>query len=397
MSTAASAPHDDLPPDGTSANPTPLSQPDAASAPIATQTLSAGVLVDDPALAALLGEIGDFLGHTGTQLDVQLIPPTLARGGTVGRIGVPDAAARVMLERSLVIGANRGADPLLPISRLWRGLQRRAGVFADIRASATLPGSAAARAGNECDVLLFSQRILDRAARPSDADGASAFEWNRARQAADLVYRLATSEQRDVIMVLPVGRGTGPQRYLADALERKARQHRMSPPRVVKAGLLSALLAGGSARARWLVTSVMPMDELIAMTDEAIGDTGPWPVLSIGTDASFFDLPAVRTSREQPLAVLLVVIGMLQRVGDAARARALLQSVRLTASAAERMEEELGTELHIPLASFLAGVLANWGRAPLSGGVRDRRRVPRTAAPLHPLRHGGASSADAVA
>ena len=363
-------------------------------------SLSAGVLVDDAALAVLLRDISDFLAQTGTHLDLQSIPSSLARGGTVGRIGVPHEAASVMLGRRLLIGANLGADPLLPIARLWRGLQRRADVLADIRPCATLPGSAAARAGTERDVVLFSQRIVDRAARRSGDDGESAYHWSRARQAAELAYRLATTEQRDVLLVLPVGRGTGSQRYFADALERKARQHRLSPPRTVKAGLLSALLSGEGGRERWLITSVMPMDELIAMTDEAIGDTGPWPVLSIGNDASFFDLPATRTAHEDPVAVLLLLIGMLQRIGRADRARALLQSLRITASAVVRMEEELGMPLNVPVSSFLAGVLANWGRRPMSYAGRDRRRAPRAASngSASPgTTRSGATESDAVA
>lgn len=342
-------------------------------------TLSAGVLADDVALAAVLRELADFLSQTGTHLDLQHIPATLARGGTIGRIGVPHDATNVMLGRRLVIGANRGADPLLPLSRLWRGLQRRADVLADVRQCATLPGSAAARAGNERDVVLFSQRIVDRAAGRSGEDGASAYRWSRARQVADLAYRLAATEQRELLVALPVGRGTGSQRYFTDALERNARQHRLPPPRTVKAGLLSALLTGARGCQRWLVTSVMPIDELIAMTDEAIGDTGPWPVHSIGVDASFFDLPATRTAHENPVAGLLVLIGMLQRIGHTDRARAMLEALRVTSSAVVRMEEELGTVLNVPVSSFLAGVLANWGRAPISFGVRDRRRVPRVA------------------
>ena len=331
----------------------------------------------------------------GTQLDLQNIPSSLARSGTVGRIGVPHAATRVMLGRQLVIGANLGADPLLPVSRLWRGLQRRADVLADVRQSVTLPGSAAARAGNERDVVLFSQRIVDRAARRSGDDGASAYHWSRARQAADLAYRLATTEQRELLLVRPVGRGTGAQRYFADALERKARQHRMAPPRTVKAGVLSALLSGASGGQRWLVTSVMPIDELIAMTDEAIGDTGPWPVLSIGSHASFLDLPATRTAREHPVVGLLMLITMLQRIGHTDRARAMLEALRVTSGAVLRMEEELGTVLNVPVSSFLAGVLANWGRAPMSFHGRERRREPRVASTR--VARSRASESEAVA
>lgn len=351
------------------------------SRPLKPLRLSAGVLADDAALAGLLREMATFLPQTGTHLDLQSIPASLARGGTVGRIGVPQEATSVMLGHRLVIGANLGADPLLPVSRLWRGLQRRADVLADVRQCVTLPGSAAARAGNERDLVLCSQRIIDRAARRSGDDGASAYHWSRARQAADLAYRLATTEQRELLLVLPVGRGTGAQRYFTDALERKARQHRMPPPRMVKAGLLSALLSGDNGRQRWLVASVIPMDELIAMTDEAIGETGPWPVLSIGTDASFFDLPARRTAHEHPVAGLLVVIGMLQRIGHGDRARAMLEALRVTSSAVMRMEAELGAVLTVPVPSFFAGVLANWGRAPMAHGGRDRRRAPRVATP----------------
>jgi hypothetical protein len=139
----------------------------------------------------------------------------------------------------------------------------------------------------------------------------------------------------------------------------------------------------------------MPMDELITIADEAIGDTGPWPVLSVGTNASFFDMPASRTAHEQPVAVLLALIGMLERIGDGARARTLLQSLRLTSSAVVRMEEELGTVLNVPAVSFLAGVMANLGRAPLPGSGGDRRRSARGAAVPPP--RPGARESDAVA
>jgi hypothetical protein len=394
MSPASTAHHDD-PARASTARPIASYVSDAAGGqPFDALMLSAAVLVDDAALAVLLRDMSAFFQQAGALIDLQTIPPTLARGGMVGRIGVPHEASAVMLGRRLVIGAHRGADPLSPVSRLWRGLQRRADVVADVRRCVALPGSAAERHGHEPDVVLFSQRISECAPRRSD-DGPSAFHWKRARQAAELAYRTAASEQRELLLVLPVGRGSGSQRYFADALERTARQHRLPPPRAVKAGLLSALLSGESAPARWLIASVMPMDELITIADEAIGDTGPWPVLSVGTNASFFDMPASRTAHEQPVAVLLALIGMLERIGDGARARTLLQSLRLTSSAVVRMEEELGTVLNVPAVSFLAGVMANLGRAPLPGSGGDRRRSARGAAVPPP--RPGARESDAVA
>ena len=59
------------------------------------------------------------------------------------------------------------------------------------------------------------------------------------------------------------------QQSFADALERQARVHRLPSPRIVKAGLLAALLCGESSTARWLVASVMPMSELSALATEA--------------------------------------------------------------------------------------------------------------------------------
>jgi hypothetical protein len=199
------------------------------------------------------------------------------------------------------------------------------------------------------------------------------------------------------LLVVPVGRGTAAQRHFADAVVRTARQHRMPSPRMVKAGLLSALLCGDSGRERWLVTSVMPIEELSATTDQAIGSTGPWPVISIGTEATFYDMPVLtETGHGDPVPLLLVAVAMLNRGGRPELAHALLQSVRVTTEAAARMQEELGGSLDVPLDAFLSGVCVNWGRTPITMPVGDGRRiecVPATQSVAHYADRAG----DAVA
>ncbi|MBC7842898.1 MAG: hypothetical protein H7099_11320 [Gemmatimonadaceae bacterium] len=343
---------------------------EAASLTVAT--LFADPTRDDIALA-----VRQFLASAGAALDLHALPSSLARGGTVGRIGIPHDAAVIVEQQRAVIGASFGADPLAPVPRLWRGLQRRADVLIDMRRSLTLPGSDAKRAGNERDVLLVSQRILERTLRQARSDAPTADEWTRARESAEIVYRLAAAEQRTVMLVLPIGRGTGAQQSFADALERQARVHRQPAPRIVKAGLLSALLSGDSASARWLAASVMQMDELSALATEAIGDTGPWPVVSVGRGATFYDMPMAASDAHDPVPLLLVIVHMLQRCGRAAGARALMDSLLVTRTAEERMREELGSQLPVPTDAFLRGVLANWGRTPSGAALVDRALTER--------------------
>jgi hypothetical protein len=368
----------------------PREQPETPLVPLPTLALRAepssfASLVDDPAHALIIESTIRFCEQIGVRMEHRAIPATLARRGTVGRIGVANDAVTIMSEQRVVIGATIGQDPLAPVPRLWRGLQRRADVLVDLRQCATLPESAASRAGNERDVLLFSQRIFERPTRDSVQQRDAAEQWARARQAAELAFRLAAAENRTLLVVIPVGRGTDAQRMFSDALERHARMQRTMPPRTVKAGLLSALLSGDGGRERWLVASVMPVDELTGYVDEAIGDTGPWPVLSLGHSVSFYDMPQTARGAADPLPFLLVLVSMLQRSGRPEIARTLLHAAMTTTSAATRMREELGTDFPVPVDVFLAGVLANWGRAPLSSG-RERRRTDRAVAEVPGLR-----------
>lgn len=198
-----------------------------------------------------------------------------------------------------------------------------------------------------------------------------------------MAYSLAVTENRKLLLVLPVGRGTAAQQFFTDALERQARLHRLPSPRTVKAGLLSALLLGDGGRERWLVTSVMSIEELSLTAAEAVGDTGPWPVLSFGRTASFYDMPAQAPGEcIDPLPFLLVVSSLLQRSGRAEVARTLMHASLMTASAVTRMREEIGTSLHVPLDAWMAGVMANWGRTPLAPAPRERRASERREVPV---------------
>ena len=346
--------------------------------------IASAALFEDPSHVAMLTTLQAFSAALGAPLDCRVIPASLARSGTVGRIGVPLAATAAMLGQKLVLGATIGSPALSPVSRLWRGLQRRADVHVDVRQFTTLAGSRADEAGNQRDVLLFSQRIVEGTPRrprlsSGDAD-ASAHEWSRAREAADLAYRLVASEQRKLLLVLPVGRSTDAQQFFADALTRQARLHRMPAPRMVKAGLLAALLSGESGSERWLVASVIPIHELSALAEEAVGDAGPWPVISIGRDATFLDMPAATAG--DPLPMLLVLSTVLQRSGRSDLASSLLQAALLTALAVARMREELGGTLTVPLEAFMAGVRSNLGRVSSPSAFRDRRAAMREPAPV---------------
>lgn len=347
-----------------------------------TDQVSFATLCADTRLDGLVREVQAFATQVGTTVDWDCIPSSLARGGTVGRIGVPQDAIALMLRQQVVVGASIGADPLAPVSRLWRGLQRRADVLVDVRRCSTLPGSAASIAGVERDVLLISQRVVERSApsRPAARATDTADHWTRARESADIVYRMAVAEQRSVLLVLPVGRATGMQQYFTDALARQARQHRIAPPRTVKAGLLSALLTGDTGRERWLVASVMPMDELSATATEAVGDTGPWPVISLGRSAMFCGMPQPQTSGMDPVPLLLVLECLLRRAGQTETARLLMQSLRTTIAALHRTREEFGQPLELPVPAFLQALVSNWGRESVAGAVRERRLVER----VHP-------------
>lgn len=326
--------------------------------------------------------VQSLMTRIGATLDLQHLSASLARAGTIGRIGVPRAAATLMYAQCVMLGHSFGAAPLAPVTRLWRGLQRRADVLLDVRQSLTMPGSAAALAGMHRDVLLVSHRVVDRAVVPSTDDAHHADQWIRAREAAEIVHRVAAAEERDLLLVLPVGRSTLTHQLFSDAIERHARLHRLPAPRTVKAGLLAALLSGDSGGTRAVVASVMPIDELSALATEAIGDTGPWPVMSLGRNVAFYDIPADLHDGDMARSMLLVMASMLARNGRAAHAHALLQSLHVTSTAAARMREELGGVLRVPADAMLSGVLANWGRVDSAeeagaGGTGNRvyRRV----------------------
>lgn len=334
------------------------------------QGLSVATLFADERSASVARAVQALMSRVGAPIDIRHLPAALAHGGTVGRIGVPTAATALMLDQRVMLGSTFGASPLAPVSRLWRGLQRRADVLVDMRQCATLPGSAAALAGAERDVLLVAHRVFERTPRPDAHPGE---QWTRSRDAAELVYRLAAAENRVVLLVLPIGRGSQMQQSFSDALERHARLHRLPTPRTVKAGLLAALLSGEAGSGRWLAASVMRIDALCALTNEAIGDTGPWPVVSMGRDVTFYDTPAASRSADSACAMLLVMASLLKRNGRPALARTLLHALHLTVAAAARMREELGTELQVPTDAFVRGVLANWGRAESAEQARTGR------------------------
>lgn len=348
--------------------------------PVGASALTVATLFDDPRLDAALRAVQDFGLTVGAPLLWRPIPSNLARSVSVGRIGVARDAITPMLQQRVVIGATFGADSLAPVTRLWRGLQRRADVLVDMRRCATLPGSAAASAGIERDVVLFSQRVIERgSARRIDAAAEeSADQWTRARHAAEIAYRVAGAENRPLLLVLPVGRSTESQRFFTDALERHARLHRLTAPRIVKAGLLSALLTGDTGRERWLVASVMTIEALSRTADEAIGDTGPWPVLSLGREASFYAIPKVEPSAIDVLPFLLVLESLLHRGGRLELATQLMDSAMITSEALARMVEELGAPIALPVEAFLGGVLANWGRSPIGAAPRPQGRSQRS-------------------
>jgi hypothetical protein len=360
-----------------------IPQPDDSAEPIRFATLCADERLDD-----LVRHVQTFAASISASIDSTSIPAQLARGGTVGRIGVPQVASALMLRQQVVVGTSVGADPLAPVSRLWRGLQRRADVLLDMRQCTTLPGSVASLAGVEREVLLVSQRVLERTTSrlPTPDENTAADQWTRARESADIVYRLAVAEQRDVLLVLPVGRSTDVQRLFSDALARQARQHRMTPPRTVKAGLLSALLTGDTGRERWLVASVMPIDDLVSTAADAVGDTGPWPVISLGRSAVFCGMPELHPQSVDPVPMLLVLEYLMRRAGQAEKSRLLLQSVRTTMAALHRTREEFGAPFEMSPRDFLQAALSNWGRVSPADVMRERRAMPRVGPVVSGLR-----------
>lgn len=343
----------------------------------ATQGLTVASLSAGDTLAQPLATLERLARRLGVSIDVKAIPSGLARAGQVGRIGVPREAAAVMQQQGVLIGSTFGGDPLAPVARLFRGLQRRADVVVDVRPFVTLPGTRLGADSWERDVLLFSQRPLERTTARRDATNLDdAREQARSRDAAALAYRLCAAERRKLMLVLPVGRGTRAQQAFAEALQQHAIANRLAPPRIVKAGLLAALLSGESGRERWLVSSVIPIDELSAMVSESVGPVVNWPVLSYGRGASFYDLPVTADGDAVPL--LLVLASLLQRSGRSELAQSLQASVLMTCAARTRAAEELGvSELRVPLDDFVAGVLANWGREPVMASPRERRSVDR--------------------
>jgi hypothetical protein len=347
-----------------------------ATTAVIPEPVAVATLFDDQRWDENVDGVRSLCRRLRIPLDQAVIPAELARGGTVGRIGVPALALSVMRRQHVMLAATVGAEPLAAVPRLWRGLQRRADVLVDLRQRTTLPGSASARAGVSRDVLLLSQRIVERTGRSVGRSDENADQWSRARQAAEMAYRLASKEQRELLLVLPVGRTTPTQQLLGDALERHARQVRARPPRVVKAGLLSALLTGDNGATRWLVASVMTMDELCATVDEAVGDTGPWPVISVARDVAFYDMPSAAPHASGMLAILLVLVNLLQRSGRTDVAHTLMQAVLVTADAQWNMRDDDEHPLHVPVSAFLDGVLANWGRSPLpTPAVHDHTRT----------------------
>ena len=350
----------------------------AVEAPLTFATLFGTGALDDA-----MQSVCSLLKCVGAPGEVRQLSAALATAGTVGRIGVPHEAEALMRQQRVVVGASFGACPLQPLSRLCRGLQRRADVVLDVRRCMTIPGSEAAQNGVDRDVLLVAHRVRERAAgRARNTSGAD--QWTRARNAADIVYRLAVAEDRPVLLVLPVGRSTVSQRMFTDALERHAQLQRVATPRCVKAGLLSALLSSDGGVERWLVASVMRMEELSSLTTEAIGDTGPWPVMSLGRDVTFYDMPMSARDEGDALPLLLVLVSALHRSGRKTLAHAVMQALLTTTAAAARMREELGAPLAIPHDAFVRGVLANWGRIPLDS--QSKHVVSRRVAFAPPAR-----------
>ena len=305
------------------------------------------------------------------------IPADLARGGTVGRIGVAADAVRLMQQQRLLLSSAKTADdPLSPVPRMWRGLQRRAQVLLDVQRCVTLPGSDAARRGNLRDVLLVSHRQHDR--RATRRSGTGEVPWGLdAQRAAELCWSIAVSEQRTVLLVEPIGRVTPAQRDFAAALCSVARAHRAPAPRSVKAGVMAALLTGDHTVSRHLLASAMPMSELHHTACAAVGDPGPWPVLSIGRQASFYEVVDSEGPMTLALSMLLALVSVLERSGQPTLARTLMQSIQVSCAAAARLRDPDPADAAQQAALFLSAIRANWGRDPNPAAVARTSGAPR--------------------
>jgi hypothetical protein len=348
----------------------------AATLSLDGQRVSLGSLIEAPDAHEAINALEHLASGLGLSFDHREISPASARRGTVGRIGVPQDAVAVMRRQRVLVGAMADNDALAPVARLWRGLQRRADVLVDLQRST---GRSADRRGGERDLLLCAQRIVERTSRRVSIDAESAEQWTRARQTAELAYRIATAEGRQVLLVAPVGRGTDAQQFLAEAVERQARQQRAPMPRTVKAGLLAALLVGDHTREKLMVVSVMPMDELSALVTEAIGRAHVWPVMSLSADTSFYTIPVAEAGTTNFGALCLVLVSLIERAGRSDLAERVQQSLILSLEAAERMREELGSAMPVPHRALADAVLTNLDRA-LPGVTA----LPRRALELDP-------------
>jgi hypothetical protein len=326
-------------------------------------------LLDAPDAEPALAALSALCQGLQVQLDLRTMPATLARGGTVGRIGVPQEAVAMMRRQRILLAGSHTQVALTPISRLWRGLQRRADVLIDLRQCVPLlAGAVDGAAGLDRDVLLCSHRVHERAARVAEPE--SADTWRSARESAALAVRIAAAEQRTLVVVTPIGRSTAAQQLVTEAIEREARQQRAPTPRVLTAGLLSALLVSDAGRGRIMAFSVLPVHDLSALVAEAVGEIGAWPVVSVGRDVSFCEMPLAENGHVDTTALALVLVTLLQRTAKSAEAKQLLDAVVLTTRAVARMREELASDFPVSHDAFMAGVLANIGRGPSATVVR---------------------------
>jgi hypothetical protein len=331
-------------------------------APVATPALPLrlAILTTEPAMDSALDAARRVLAHAGVALDARPIPESALKGGTVGRIGVPQAVLDAVEGADAVLAPVIGRDPLEPATRLWRGLVRRYAAERDVSAMQTLPGSPAARAGHARDLVLVAQRMrVDGSTTHDDIDG-----WGRARRTAERVVRMAIADERDILVVTPPGR-LGPQaKLLADAVDREARTHRITPPQVIKAGMLAAHIAGRRGVRRAVIVSAMTMAELRATLDNAIGSLGPWPAVSEGADRPFIAVELPATDDVQcvdPTGLLLACSMLLRERGDRA-GEMLLHAMQVTVAAEARMRHVPAERLRIPAHQVAAAVIANWGR-----------------------------------
>jgi hypothetical protein len=357
----------------------------ALSLSLDPQRLSVGTLLDATDADVAAEGLQRLASGVGLPLDHRSISPALARGGTVGRIGVPQDAVAVMRRQRVLIGALNADDALAPVTRLWRGLQRRADVLVDLQHCSTAADDVRGPGTGARDLLLCTQRLFERATRRLSLDAESADQWLRARQVAEMAYRIATADGRQVLLVSPIGRGTEAQQLLSEAMHRQARQQRAAAPRTVKAGLLAALLIGDHTRDKQMIVSVMPMDELSALVTEAIGQARRWPVLSVGAETSFYTIQVGADGTSDFGALCHVLVNLAQRAGRPDLAVRLQQALALSTAAADRMREELGAPLHVPATALADAVLANLDRA-APGGAALQKPLPPDAATVTGVR-----------